>query len=111
MVRFARSSWPTSLRAVRFRNLPFEARQIWPPADGLLSTIVTRAYFNAATAAARPAGPSPTPTISGVTLFIWRDLHTFFDYYRAASSVRYAVDRNAAFEAGPHSAQRPTRFS
>src|SRR5215510_10733115 len=79
------------------------ARQIWPPGAGLSSTTVTETRPSSARrAAASPAGPAPMIRTS----VIGADLHPLGARNLAASAVGAAVDRDAAFEADAHAAQR-----
>ena len=112
-------------------------RQICPPALGdASSTSTRRPAFAARTAAAIPAGPAPTTTISAASRLHRRrtarsclrlararrssrypsgggrdDLHSIRDGYETRAPVRNAVDRHAAFVARSHAAQRPARVA
>ena len=92
-------------------TLPSSDRQIWPPSSGLSSTTATFARAEAATAADIPAAPPPITMISAETLLIGRDLHSVPGEHIAASLQGDSVDRNAAFKAHAHSAQRAANFA
>jgi hypothetical protein len=64
----------------------------------------------AAQAAAKPAGPAPTTTISNWSgrSFIGVDLHAFAANDLAGSAMGETVDGCAAFHANAHPAQRPS---
>src|SRR5579864_793423 len=89
---------------------PFSPRQICPPGLGLSSISTTDAPHSAATvAAAMPAGPAPTTATSqrrSNSLFIGADFHAGFASELAAFEMRPSVDRDAAFEADAHAAER-----
>src|SRR5262249_20575612 len=84
-------------------------RQICPPSAGLSSTTSTDAPLSTAQiAAAMPAGPPPTTTISQVCLLIGRNLHARSAKQLTALYVRYSVHRHSAFEADAHPTQGTT---
>src|SRR3954452_2533836 len=85
--------------------LPFSALQIWPPTCGFSSTMATDASANdAAAAAARPAGPAPTMTMSKFRLSTGDDAHSIADRNDTTALVRLTVDDHAALEANAHTA-------
>src|SRR5579862_850929 len=90
-------------------------RQIWPPERGLSSSSATRAPDSEAlTAAASPAGPAPMTATSKTgmaELFIRADFHSVFANDLTTLHVRFAVDRDAAFEADAHAAERRARLA
>src|SRR5689334_4626511 len=83
-------------------------RQICPPKAGLSSTSSTLAPLSAAlVAAARPAGPPPTTTMSQLCLFIGIDLHTRPARHLATLDMTHAVNGDPALKANSHAAHRP----
>src|SRR5579884_3152171 len=82
-------------------------RQICPPSPELSSMRSTLTPLSAAlVAAAMPAGPPPTTTMSQLCLFIGADLHSRFAQRLTALYMRNAVHSDATLETDSHTTSR-----
>src|SRR5579884_2394284 len=87
-------------------------RQICPPSPELSSMRSTLTPLSAAlVAAAMPAGPPPTTTMSQLCLFIGADLHSRFAQPLTTLYMRNTIHGDATLETNPHTAQRTSRLA
>ena len=98
-----------------FCDAPGPPLHICPPGRGLSSKSATFAPESAAlTAAAIPAGPAPTTATSNrrfAELLTGRDFHFRLANDLATAQVGLPIDRNTAFKASTHAAQRRPRLA